>query len=101
MFRKIRIGLALVISIAITLLFLDVTGTLHSYLGWLAKIQFWPALLALNFGILFVLIALTLLLGRAYCSVICPLGIMQDLFSWIGGKVKKNRFNFSSEKKKS
>lgn len=99
MFRKIRIGLAIVVSIAITLLFLDVTGSLHSYLGWLAKIQFWPALLALNFGVLFVLIALTLLLGRAYCSVICPLGIMQDLFSWIGGKVKKNRFSFSSEKR--
>lgn len=99
MFRKIRIGLALLFSVAITLLFLDITGTLHTYLGWLAKIQFWPAVLALNVGVLILLIGLTLIMGRVYCSVICPLGILQDFFSWIGGKVKKNRFSFSSEKR--
>ncbi len=34
----------------ITLLFLDFTGTLHTWFGWLAKIQFLPAVLALNVG---------------------------------------------------
>ena len=36
---------------AITLLFLDFTGTAHAWFGWLAKIQFLPALLALNVGV--------------------------------------------------
>ena len=82
MLRKIRIVAASICFTIITLLFLDFTGTIHSYLGWLAKIQFLPALLALNLGVVAALIILTLLLGRVYCSVICPLGVMQDLISW-------------------
>ena len=96
MLRKIRIILASVFFIGVTLLFLDFTGTLHAWLGWMAKVQFLPALLALNFGVLAVLLVLTLLFGRVYCSVICPLGVMQDIISWMHGKTrKKNRFRFS------
>ena len=85
MLRKIRIFLAAVFFIGITLLFLDFTGTLHAWLGWMAKVQFLPAVLALNFGVVAVLLLLTLLFGRVYCSVICPLGVMQDIISWIHG----------------
>ena len=46
MLRKIRIILAAVFFIGVTLLFLDFTGTLHAWLGWMAKIQFLPAVLA-------------------------------------------------------
>ena len=96
MLRKIRIALATVFFAGITLLFLDVTGTLHTWLGWMAKIQFLPAVLALNVVTAAVLLLLTLLFGRVYCSVICPLGVMQDVISWIHGKTKKkNRFRFS------
>ena len=72
MLRKIRITLAAVFFCAVTLLFLDFTGTAHAWLGWMAKIQFLPAILALNVGIVIGLIALTLIFGRIYCSVICP-----------------------------
>ena len=99
MLRKIRIIAATLCFALITLLFLDFTGTLHAWFGWLAKIQFLPAVLALNVGVVILLVALTLLFGRAYCSVICPLGVMQDIISWIAGKRKKNRFNYSPEKK--
>ena len=96
MLRKIRVVLAAVFFVGITLLFLDFTGTLHAWLGWMAKIQFLPAVLALNFGVVAALLILTLLFGRVYCSVICPLGVMQDIISWIHGKTKKkNRFRFS------
>ena len=96
MLRKIRIILASVFFVCITLFFLDFTGTLHAWLGWMAKIQFLPAVLALNFGIVAGLLILTLLFGRVYCSVICPLGVMQDIISWIHGKTKKkNRFRFN------
>ena len=96
MLRKIRIILASIFFIGVTLLFLDFTGTIHAWLGWMAKVQFLPALLAVNFGVIAVLLVLTLLFGRVYCSVICPLGIMQDIVSWIHGKTKKkNRFRFS------
>ena len=99
MLRKTRIALAAIFYTAITLLFLDFTGTLHTWFGWMAKIQFLPALLALNVGVVAVLILLTFLFGRVYCSVICPLGVMQDIFAWMGKKVKKNRYSYSPEKK--
>lgn len=89
----------MVVFVLITLLFLDVTGTLHAWLGWLAKIQFWPAFYSLNIGVVAVLVVLMLVLGRIYCSVICPLGVMQDVVSWLHGRRKRNRFTYSKEKK--
>ena len=82
MLRKIRITLALIFWVLITWLLLDFTGTAHVYLGWMAKIQFLPALGAMNIGALIFIVALTLLFGRIYCSVICPLGVMQDVIAW-------------------
>lgn len=99
MLRRIRTTLALVVFVLITLLFLDVTGTLHKYFGWLASIQFWPALLALHVGVLALLVVLTLVFGRIYCSIICPLGVMQDVVSRLHGIRKKNRFTYSKEKR--
>ena len=96
MLRKIRIILATLTMLFVTLLFLDFTGTLHHWFGWLAKVQFLPAVLALNVVVVAVLLLLTLVFGRIYCSVICPLGIMQDLISWL--RKKKNRFSHSPEK---
>ena len=95
MLRKIRLVAALLFFTMITLLFLDFTGTVHSWFGWMAKIQFLPAVLALNVGVMIALVLLTLLLGRVYCSVVCPLGVFQDIISWVSGRVKKNRFHYS------
>ena len=95
MLRKIRIVAAVLFFLLITLLFLDFTGTLHAWFGWMAKIQFLPALLAVNVGVVLALVALTLLFGRVYCSVICPLGVMQDIVSWFAGRRKKHRYRFS------
>ena len=95
MLRRIRITLAVVFYTLITLLFLDFTGTIHKYFGWLADIQFIPALLALNVGVVVALLVLTFLFGRVYCSVICPLGVMQDVVAFFGKKSKKNRYSYS------
>lgn len=61
MLRKIRIVAATICFTLITLLFLDFTGTLHLWFGWLAKIQFLPAVLALNVGVVAFLVILTLI----------------------------------------
>ncbi len=99
MLSRVRRIAAAIVIVLITLLFLDITGVLHHWLGWLAKVQFLPALLAMNVVVIILLLLLTLVFGRIYCSVICPLGIMQDAISWIHGKRKKNRFTFSAEKR--
>ena len=95
MLRKIRIVLATVVFVGITLLFLDFTGTLHHWLGWLAKIQFLPAVLALNVVVIVALVLLTVVFGRIYCSVICPLGILQDVLARL--RRKKNKYSYSKE----
>lgn len=95
MLRKIRLTFAIICFTLITLLFLDFTGTLHGWFGWLAKTQFLPAVLALNVGVVLFLIVLTLLFGRIYCSVICPLGVFQDIIAWIGKKRKKLPYSYS------
>ena len=92
---KVRRILGIIFFALITLLFLDFTGAIHAWFGWMAKIQFLPAVLALNFGVVVALVLLTLLMGRIYCSVICPLGVLQDIFGWLGKKVKKNRYTYS------
>ena len=92
---KVRRILGIIFFALITLLFLDFTGAIHTWFGWMAKIQFLPAVLALNFGVVIGLVLLTLLMGRIYCSVICPLGVLQDIFGWLGKKVKKNRYTYS------
>ena len=97
MLRKIRTILAAVFFVLITLLFLDFTGTLHHWLSWMAKIQFLPAVMALNVVVVLALIALTLVFGRIYCSVICPLGVFQDLLARL--RRKKNKYSYSKEVK--
>ena len=95
MLKKIRQALAWISIILVTLLFVDFTGVAARWWGWMAKIQFLPAVLSLNFAVIAGLILLTLLFGRIYCSVICPLGIMQDGFAALGRKAHKNRYKYT------
>ena len=95
MLKKIRVALALLFFIGASLLFLDFTGTIHAWLGWIAKVQFLPAVFAINLAVIAGLVALTLLFGRVYCSVICPMGVLQDIIAKFGKWSKKNRYSYS------
>lgn len=98
MLRRIRIALALVFFISITMLFLDITGCVRTWVGWMAKVQFLPAVMALNVLVIAALIVVTLIFGRIYCSVVCPLGVMQDIIARLGlrGKKNRNRYSYST-----
>lgn len=103
MLRRVRIVLAVVCFVAVTLLFLDFTGTAQEWWGWIAKMQFIPALLSLNLLAVVSLVLLTLVFGRIYCSVICPLGVMQDVINRISRFARKknkrrSRFSYSRPK---
>jgi len=93
MLKKIRMILAAVMFLCITWLFVDFTGTAHHWLSWMAKIQFLPAVLAINVGVIIALVLLTLVFGRIYCSVICPLGVFQDVIARLNRK--KNKYSYS------
>ena len=104
MLKKLRIALAAIFFTGITLL---LAGIGAGWWGWMAKVQFLPAVMRtlgsatlLNLAVVIGILVLTLLLGRLYCSVICPLGIWQDIVNWISSrrKGKKRRFHYQKEK---
>ena len=91
--KNIRVALAILFFLPIFLYLIDFTGKLPMQMHALLKIQWIPALLSLNLVVIAILVFISLLFGRIYCSTICPLGIFQDISAW------KSRF-FSKKKKK-
>lgn len=91
MLRKLRITIGLLVLSTLTLFFLNVIDSF----GILAKLQLIPSLLAANMLSILFLCILTLLFGRIYCSVLCPLGIMQDVVIWLSRKASKNKKRFA------
>lgn len=86
--KPLRVALALVSLGVLTAAFLDFRGLVPASLAhWFAAVQLGPAALAAAAGgglaivALAALLVLTLVCGRVYCSVVCPLGILQDVVS--------------------
>lgn len=82
--------------LGITALLLDSTGVLRHWLGWMPKMQLLPAILGLNGLVIAAVIIITLVIGRFYCAVICPMGIFQDIFTWFHKIIfgKKRKFHY-------
>jgi ferredoxin len=101
---KIRIIFSLLILFLFLSVFIDFRHLIpNKYINVIVFLQFIPSWYKfINVGTLaatgfIVVLLLTLLSGRTYCSFLCPLGMLQDVFSRIGGKVKKRfrRFGFN------
>lgn len=94
--RILRIVLAFISILCLAALFINTSG--NGLFAFLASAQFIPALLSANFLLLAVYVVVTLLFGRVYCSVLCPLGITQDFINWLtkktGGKKAAARFGY-------
>lgn len=99
--KGIRVALSLLFFLGITFLFLDFTELFSAkvYTGF-TFIQFVPSLvkfitvggfIAMGFLLIFII---TLLIGRVYCSSVCPLGIMQDIITRISLKIRRKKFRF-------
>ena len=99
-FKKIRVVLSLLFFLPIFVFFLDFTGKLPTEMHLFLHIQWIPALLSLNFIVIGVLLLLSLLFGRIYCSSICPLGVFQDIIAWKSRlfREKKKKLRFDYEK---
>lgn len=100
--KYIRISLAILSVLAITALFVGAYSPIADQLDFMARIQLVPAFLSLNFIAIIILLVLTLFFGRVYCSVICPLGIFQDIIlrlrKILSGKKKRAKGLFHKEK---
>ncbi|MCQ2075803.1 MAG: 4Fe-4S binding protein [Bacteroidaceae bacterium] len=90
--------MAVIFFVIITLLLLGVSGQLQIWFGWMTGIQLPQSALAGNFIAVIAIVVLTLILGRVYCSIICPLGVFQDVVSRLGKKKKsKSSFRYRKE----
>ena len=98
--RRTRITVAAAVFILLYLS-LSLTGPLYSsILEFLTSLQLLPSLINVIFagaswlsaGFVPVML-LTLLVGRLYCSTLCPLGILQDLIIFFSRKVKRRRMH--------
>ncbi len=104
-FLKIsRVAIALIFIIATASIFNDIYEWIpERYLKGILFLQFIPSLLkfieiaSLSVIGFAVIILVTLLFGRIYCSTICPLGIMQDIISWIAKKRSKRSLFFKTK----
>lgn len=94
--KTIRRIAAIFFLLGITLLFLDFTGATYAWLSWMARLQFIPAVLSGSIVVVTAIVVATLLFGRIYCSVVCPLGVWQDGIAFIGRRVKRNRYRWSA-----
>ncbi|AFN74885.1 ferredoxin-type protein [Melioribacter roseus P3M-2] len=99
--KKIRIVLAILFFIPVTYILIDFTNSVSSHLfNTILFFQFVPSLLKsiLLFSFtsagFIIIILLTVLFGRIYCSTICPLGILQDIINYIAKKKRKRKLSF-------
>lgn len=98
--KLVRVVLAMAMLLGTAFLFVDLDHALAPKAArsvlWL---QFVPSLLQFVRGAALwsvgfvVVLGLTVLCGRVYCSTICPLGTLQDLFGRAPGSRRKFRFS--------
>lgn len=90
MLKIIRVVAAVEVFIGFNLFFL---GFADGF-GVLTQIQFVPACLAFNLILLGIVVQMTVFVGRLYCSVLCPLGIFQDVALWVRRRFRRTSFAF-------
>ena len=89
--KRFRIIFATLFFVVITCGFLNLSGG-NEFSSLALRTQFTPALVSLFTGSALafaLLILLTILFGRVYCSFLCPLGILQDIISYVSNIIKK------------
>lgn len=93
--RRARFGLwlrrivAALVFVAFVALFAGLEWRIVAKLAPLAKLQYMPAVLAGNTVVAVAITAVAVLCGRLYCSVLCPLGLLQDAANIPGRLVRK------------
>ncbi|MEA1885590.1 MAG: 4Fe-4S binding protein [Bacteroidota bacterium] len=101
--KTVRVILAVLVFVIITLSFIDFRHIIpDKWFNGILFLQFVPSVLnfmnvpALASAGFVIVLVLTLLTGRSYCSFLCPLGIYQDIVSRVGGRFKRKfrRFGY-------
>jgi ferredoxin-type protein NapF len=97
--KIIRVSVSIIFFLLLSALFLDFSNALSpAYTNYFTFLQFVPSVIkfislagitAAGFAIVLVL---TAIFGRVYCSSICPMGTLQDVFSFISKRLRKKKY---------
>ena len=97
--KKVRVIVSLTFFLAFSAIFLDLSSFVAEKItDYVVYFQFIPSFLKLlSTGALaatgfIVIVAVTVVFGRVYCSFFCPLGGLQDIFIYARMKIKKFRY---------
>ena len=82
--KRVRVGVSVVFAALLTWGILDAGFGLTRFGALLLKAQLVPAILAGSMAWLVAWIVITLLVGRVYCSSVCPMGTLQDAGGYLG-----------------
>ncbi len=97
--RLIRIILSLIFLIC-AVAYLLISPAFRTFTQVAEKTQIILSALSTTMGVTIVWVILTLLLGRVYCSTVCPIGTLQDLVIWLrrkaGGRRHPLRYSYRS-----
>ncbi|TCO10870.1 4Fe-4S binding protein [Natronoflexus pectinivorans] len=104
--KKLRVILGIIFLLLTLSLFIDIFEKYaDERFGQILYLQFVPSVLnfvqtfsLLTAGGFIIVLILTLLFGRLYCSTICPLGILQDIVSNISKKFSKKKIFYKYKK---
>ena len=101
--KRFRVVLSLLVLTGVTWYFTAIRVYDAQGLSLLLKMQFVPALLSLagvSLAVLVIILLMTLFGGRVYCSLLCPMGIFQDVvirISHLFKTKKQKRFHYHRE----
>lgn len=102
--KNLRVVVSLIFFFLFTLLFLDAWHLLSLKVATvLTSIQIVPSILKVTIvggtaaaAGLAVIVVMTLIMGRVYCSAICPLGVLQDILIRVSRRFdRRRRFKYS------
>ena len=108
--KPLRVVVSLLILLFLLVMFIGITNPVTNAVStFFLRLQFFPSVMRFfamfftvaTLGFVFVLM-LTLLFGRVYCSSICPLGTVQDIFIRGTRRLrsrKKRRFGYTRSRK--
>lgn len=83
------------VALSVMVLFFVLLGTSAALkLKWIADIQIVPMALTVSGSLILFWVLVTMLFGRIYCSMVCPLGILQDFSSRLPRMTRKRKFRY-------
>lgn len=94
--RLIRIVASVAVTVVLTLALALYGGALPGVSAWLSRIQLLPAAVSFAISVFVSWMVITLLLGRVYCSTVCPMGTVMDLASRSRGCSMRRDYRYSS-----